>query len=178
MPEPQNASSLHIGEFLELRRSDHWEYVRRIRSTSGAAFMIATTATQELILVEQMRIPAGQRVIELPAGIIGDDLAGEDPALAAVRELEEETGFRARQVALMHDAPTAAGLSSEWAWFFRLTQLERVHQGGGVDGEDITTHIVPLETAAAWLKTQRQAGTAVDARIFAALYWLHQETLA
>ncbi len=175
MREPENAKTLHQGDFLELRRSRHWEYVRRVRSSGGAAFMIATTAAQELILVEQLRLPVDRAVIELPAGIIGDDRVGEDAAAAALRELEEETGFRAAQIDALYDGPTAAGLTSEWAWHFRLRDLTRVGAGGGVDDEDITTHIVPLNCAHAWLLQQQAQGKAVCSRIYAALYWLSQE---
>lgn len=167
---------LFTGDFLELRRKRHWEYVRRPRSNGGAAFMIATTEAEELVLVEQFRIPVDRRVIELPAGIMGDEDPDETPEQAAVRELEEETGFRASQVKALFDAPTAAGMSSEWSYFLRLWGLDRVHAGGGVGDEDITTHCVPIATAPAWLKQQSARGLAVDPRIFAALFWLNQES--
>lgn len=163
---------LYRGEFLELRRRAHWEYVRRTRSSGGAAFMVAVTADDELVLVEQYRLPVGLSVIELPAGIIGDEHPDESPEQAAARELEEETGFRAGRIEPLHDAPTAAGLTSEWAWFLRMRELVRVHAGGGTADEAITTHCVPLAGVEAWLAAQAGRGAAIDWRIHAALYWL------
>ncbi len=172
MPQPQDAEILHTARFLELRRSGRWEYVQRCHAAGGAAFMIATTQDQELVLVEQLRPAVDQRVIELPAGVVGDEHPDEAPIEAAKRELEEETGFRPGQVECLHDSPTAAGLTSEWAWYFRMTQLKRVAAGGGVDGEDITTHVVALNGIEAWLGARKAEGKAVDWRIFAALHWI------
>jgi hypothetical protein len=59
------------GDFLELRRDGHWEYVRRVRGR-GAAFVLALTEADEIVLVEQYRVPLRARVIEPPAGIVGD----------------------------------------------------------------------------------------------------------
>lgn len=176
MSDSSHDQALHTGDFLELRRNGHWEYVRRPRSNGGAAFMIATTAADELILVEQYRVPVARTVIELPAGIMGDEHPDETAEQAAIRELEEETGFRAARVERMFEAPTAAGITSEWAYYLRLSQLQRVHAGGGVDGEDITTHCVPRQDVANWLAAQQARGAACDPRIFAALFWLEQET--
>ncbi len=175
MPKQNPANTLHRGEFLALQRSAHWEFVSRTRSNGGAAFLIATTAANELVLVEQFRIPVGRAVIELPAGIMGDVFPDESAEAAAARELEEETGFRASQISRISDAPTAAGLTSEWAYYLRMTGLTRVHAGGGIGDEDITTHCVALETLPQWLEAQRTRGLAVDTRIYAALYWLSRE---
>ncbi len=172
--KPSDSNLLHRGEFLELRRRRHWEYVRRTRSNGGAAFMIALTDEAELVLVEQLRLPVEQPVIELPAGIIGDHHPDESPEDAALRELEEETGFRAARVRRIFDSPTVAGISSEWAYYLRMEGLTRVGDGGGVGEEDIITHCVPLASAPQWLERQRAGGSLVDIRIYAALFWLAQ----
>lgn len=169
----RNITVLHDGQFLQLLRVEHWEYVRRPRS-SGAGFIIALTGADELVLVEQYRYPLDRRCIELPAGIIGDsaELQGESPLDSAMRELEEETGFAGSRAELLLQSPTAPGMTAELSYFVRVHGLQRRHAGGGVDGEDIVTHCVPLPGIDAWLDTQRNAGLAVDARIYAALYLL------
>ncbi len=172
---PDSGAALYRGEFLELRRDAHWEYVRRVRGAGGAAFLVATTPADEIVLVEQHRIPVGRPVLELPAGIVGDDDAQESPLDAAHRELLEETGFSAAHAEILFDAPTTAGITSEWAWFIRMRGLRRVHAGGGVDDEDIRTHLVPLHSACHELEALRAAGLAIDVRVFSALYWLSQE---
>lgn len=177
MTNPEaDARLLHAGEFLLLFRRRHWEFVRRPRS-GGACFVIALTPQRELVLVEQYRLPVLAHTIELPAGIIGDseELAGEAAIDTALRELEEETGYRGRRAELLFHAPTAAGLTSELSYFVRVHDLEQVHAGGGLDGEDITVHRVSLAAADTWLTTQREAGKLVDARTYAALHLLARE---
>lgn len=173
--DTDSSTALFQGEFLELRRNAHWEYVRRVRGAGGAAFMVATTPADEIVLVEQHRIPVARPVLELPAGIIGDENAQETALDTARRELLEETGFAAAQAEILFDAPTTAGITSEWAWFIRMRGLRRVHAGGGVDDEDIRTHLIPLSRAGAELQVRKAAGMAIDVRVFSALYWLSQE---
>lgn len=171
------ARLLHRGEFLLLLRRAHWEYVERPRS-SGACFVIAVTPEHDIVLVEQYRYPVQKRTIELPAGIMGDSeaFAGESAQDSALRELEEETGYRAARAELLFSAPTAAGLTSEYSYFVRAHGLRRVHAGGGVDNENITVHVVPLAQIDAWLEAQRAQDRLIDSRIYAALYLLSRET--
>lgn len=165
--------SLHRGEFLELLRDRHWEYVRRTKA-SGAVVIIAVTPAGELVLVEQTRIPLQGKSIELPAGIVGDSiaLANEPAEQAALRELLEETGFRAARAEVVTKGPTAAGFSSEQLTFVRVYDLEREHAGGGVDGEDITVHLVPLAQVHPWLEARRAAGDHIEPRIYAGLWFV------
>lgn len=167
---------LHEGEFLLLLRRAHWEYVVRPRS-SGACFVIAVTPERELVLVEQYRWPLRCHTVELPAGIIGDSesFADEGPVASALRELEEETGFRGARAELIAEAPTAAGLTSEQSYFVRVHELTQVHAGGGVDDEAITVRRVPLAEVDTWLGERRAAGLQVDARIYAALHFLSRD---
>jgi ADP-ribose pyrophosphatase len=174
---PQDAGThrietLHQGRFLRLIRDGRWEYVQRVQARGGAA-MVAVTPARELLLVEQYRVPMQGRTIELPAGIIGDDPANRDePAeLAGLRELEEETGFHGTRARMLLRGPTAPGLTSELTHLVLVTGLRRVHQGGGVDGEDITPHVVPLDTAADWLNARIAEGLWVEPRVYAALYF-------
>lgn len=170
---------LYRGRFLELVRDGRWEYVRRL-SNRGAVFVIATTPARELVLVEQDRIPVGARCIELPAGILGDEAlhAEETPERCGLRELLEETGYHGREARLLTTGPVAPGLTSEKAFFIRITGLDRAHEGGGIDGENITVHAVPLDGIDAWLDAQRARGAHIEPRIYAALYFLRRENAA
>ncbi|MDM4770318.1 NUDIX hydrolase [Solimonas sp. SE-A11] len=170
-----NIQTLHEGKFLRLLKDRHWEYVTRTNST-GAAFILAVTPEDELLLVEQYRYPLQARTIELPAGMIGDDegFKGEAVEASALRELEEETGYRGSAARTLISGPVAAGLASEQLHLVQVTGLTRVHDGGGVAGEDITVHRVPLAQVHDWLQRKRAEGLQVEPRIYAALYFHHR----
>ena len=161
---------LYEGQFLRLLRNGRWEYVQRVRA-NGAVFIVAVTNNNEIVLVEQYRIPLQRRVVELPAGIIGDEAGFENESAesSGARELEEETGFRPARVQKIFTGPTAPGMTSELLHFVLATGLERVHQGGGVDGENITVHTVSLADADGWLAAQERLGLLVEPRVFAGL---------
>lgn len=165
---------LHRGEFLELRREGHWEYVRRAKA-SGSVHLLAVTDARELLLVQQYRVPVGQDTIELPAGVIGDEaeFSGESVLECARRELLEETGYQASQVELIQRSPTAPGMTSEIQHLVRASGLLRVGEGGGVEGENITVLAVKLTEAHDWLEAQASEGKLIDHRVYLALYWAH-----
>lgn len=163
---------LYRGTWLELRREGRWEYVART-TNRGAAFLIAVSDARELVLVEQYRVSLKARCIELPAGIIGDEPGHEHETIeqAAARELEEETGFRPARIERVVSGPTAGGMSCEVLHFFLATGLKRIHAGGGVDGEDITVHVVALDGIADWLEQRSAAGLMLEPRIYAGLWF-------
>ena len=86
------------GRYLNLVERAGWEY--RTRSNASAVVVIiAVTDDDRLLLVEQLRRPLEARVIELPAGLVGDTGDPEEDVLeAANRELVEETGFEAESL--------------------------------------------------------------------------------
>lgn len=164
--------TLYETRWLSLHRIGHWEYVRRPQSDVCVG-VLAITDNHEVVLVEQFRLPVGKRVIELPAGLYGDEpeYACETPAECAARELFEETGFHAAVIRPLIVTPTSAGMTSEWTHLFHATGLIRASGGGGVGGEDITTHLVPVSEIRDWLKARQSDVVGVDFKIHAAL-WL------
>lgn len=165
------ADILAQGRFLRLVREDGWEYVERSNAT-GVVVIVAATDNGELILVEQPRKPVGRVVVELPAGLVGDEGGPESLAEAAGRELVEETGFEAAHLEMLFEGPTSAGLTNETVTVFRATGLRQVHAGGGVEGEQITVRLVPIPMVRDWLKQRAADGLLIDPKIFAALYFL------
>jgi ADP-ribose pyrophosphatase len=161
------------GRYLEFVDESGWEYVRRT-GASGVVVIVATTDDGALVLVEQPRIAIHRRAVELPAGLVGDlsGSEGESLELAARRELEEETGFRAARWRRLAEGPASVGLSAEMVTFFRATGLTRVGAGGGDDTEDITVHLTPLADVPAFLAEKAAAGAAIDPKVFAGLYFI------
>lgn len=170
MTASQPAATLHEGRYLALQSRDGWEFVHRHHAV---AVLVAWTPDDELLLVEQFRIPIGRRTIELPAGLVGDDQAhgSEDIFDAAARELEEETGWRAGHLEEIMTCSTSAGMSDEAVMFVRATDLRQVSRGGGDDSEDIVVHRIRRSVIDEWLNERYAYGMAIDPKIFAALYW-------
>lgn len=156
------------GKYIEACRDGTWEYVRRRRGI-GAAVILAITDEQEVILVEQFRVPLGRNCIELPAGLVGDDDSGEAAAATAARELEEETGYRARSMQSLGEYAASPGMSSETFELFRTEGVSRVGEGGGVEGEELTVHLVPLRDLAAFLSAKRAEGSMIDVKLLTLL---------
>ena len=164
------------GRFLRLKREGRWEYVSRVQA-NGAVHILATTARQDIILVEQERVPVKARTIELPAGIVGDEALhrGETVEACALRELLEETGYRAREACLVYSGPTAPGLTSEIVHLARIVGAEKAGGGGGVDGENISVHVTAPARIEAFLEEKRREGFLIDPRIYLGLYFLRTE---
>lgn len=166
--------TLCSGRFVTLVREGRWEFCERVNNTA-AAMIFALTAEGRVLLVEEYRPPIARQSICFPAGLIGDEGA-ESAEAAARRELEEETGYAAGQMRYLFDGPSSPGITSEYLAFYLATELRRVGSGGGVAGENITVHEVPLADVEPWLEAQRAAGKAVDPRIYTGLYFLMKQT--
>ena len=179
MAAPHDPQVLAEGRFLRVLSRSGWEWVER-RNTSGAVVVAAVTEEEELVLIDQYRIPLDRRVIELPAGLVGDsaESEGEGFAEAARRELLEETGYVARQVEYLLDGPSSSGLASEVFALVLARDVQRVGAGGGDATEDIRVHVVPLAEVETWLASKRQEGFMVSPKIYAALYFIAQRTAA
>jgi ADP-ribose pyrophosphatase len=73
---------------------------------------------------------------------------------------------------LLTTGPSSAGLTSECVTLFRATALQRTGRGGGVAGEDIIVHEVPLTEVVPWLAAKAKAGILIEPKIYAGLFFL------
>lgn len=157
------AKAVWQGRFLAMIVDGKWEYVARARGIRAAVILAVDAG--HVILIEQYRVPLGRPCLELPAGLVGDEEAGEPVAAAAARELEEETGYRAQSIELLGEFYSSPGMVSEALTLVRATGLERVGEGGGTADENITVHRVPLNRIADFVAERRAAGVAVDVKL-------------
>jgi ADP-ribose pyrophosphatase len=172
-----NEPTIHYrGRYLNLVEVERWEYASR-NNASAVVVIVGVTQDGEIVLIEQYRRPVDARVIELPAGLVGDEVDPDETIIeAAARELHEETGFEATRIEPIMDCPSSAGMTDEVVSFVRATGLRRTGPGGGDHSEDIEVHLVSLGEADAWLRRRQAEGTPLDPKVFAALHWLNNGT--
>ena len=162
-PEDPPEETVWEGRFIAAKRRGKWEYVSRTRNV-GAAVILAIDENH-VLLVEQYRVPLGASCLELPAGLIGDEEEGEEVEAAAIRELEEETGFRAGHMVSLGRYFASPGMSSEGFTLLRAEEMVRTGEGGGVEGEEILVHRVPLSRVPAFVTGKRDEGCAIDVKL-------------
>lgn len=165
MNEPEE--TMWEGRFITTKRRGTWEYVGRSRGIHAAVILTIEDAPdgRHVILVDQYRVPLGRRCLELPAGLVGDDTEGEHAADAAARELEEETGYHAAHMDNMGEFYSSPGMVSESFTLFRATGLTKVGAGGGVEGEGIAVHRVPIDALADYIADRRADDFGIDVRL-------------
>ena len=151
------------GRFLIAKQEGKWEYVSRARNINAA--VIVAVDDGHVLLVEQYRFPLKALCLELPAGLVGDDEEGEAVEIAAARELEEETGYRAEKLEVIGQFASSPGMVSETFTLLRATGLTRVGEGGGVEDEHIAVHRVPLAEVAQFVAAKRNQGVVIDVKL-------------
>ena len=169
--------TLFEGKYKRLVSEKGWEYVERV-NCGGVVAILAVTDERELILVEQLRIPVGCNVIELPAGLVNDRPGYPEESMmeAAHRELVEETGYQAEKLVPMMNMPANPALCREMISVFRAIGLKKVSDGGGDHLESIVPHAVKLNAIDDWLESMKKTGRLIDPKVYAALYFLRKET--
>ena len=155
------------GRFIAAKRRGKWEYVSRTRGVSAAVILAVDEG--HAILVEQYRAPLQKMCIELPAGLIGDETEGEEAETAAIRELEEETGYRAERMEELGRFYASPGMSAEGFVLLRAEGLTKTGEGGGVAGENIVVHRVRLDEVEAFVAAKRADGAAIDVKMLVLL---------
>jgi ADP-ribose pyrophosphatase len=162
------------GKKVLVLERDGWEFVERIKGKSAVVILAVIdddTDDDRILFVEQFRRPVNARVIDFPAGLVGDD-GNDDPAETAKKELLEETGYACARVERLTSGPTSPGITSETVAFYAASGLEQRGSGGGVGSEDITVHRIPRTAVADWLKRKNGEGVMIDVKVWSGLWWL------
>jgi ADP-ribose pyrophosphatase len=169
---------LHRGRFLEFRvdtveRADGRRARRDIAVHPGAVAIVAVDPEGRLLLVRQYRHPAGRALLEIPAGTLDHDPASgatEDPAMAARRELEEETGYRAAAWERLADFWTAPGFATERIFLYLATNLAPAGPDRLAPDEDEQLELVRIPWREAVGAAER--GEIRDAKSLIGISWL------
>jgi 8-oxo-dGTP pyrophosphatase MutT (NUDIX family) len=119
--------------------------VRAVVRHPGAVAVVPIAGT-DVILIEQFRAPLDRPLLEIPAGKL--DVIGEDPELAAMRELEEEIGRTADHLELLTEVFTAPGFTDERIIIYLATDLREVPSHPvGAEEKHAEIHTMSLEAA-------------------------------
>jgi len=164
-------ATAYRGKFLDVRRDtvrlpDGHETAREYIVHPGAVVVIPLLDDGRLLLERQFRYPMGRVMLEFPAGKIDP---GEDPLVCAVRELAEETGYRAAEWARAGILHNAIAYSTEGIeiWFARGLQAGQAQLDHGEFLELTTASEAELDALA-------QSGELTDAKTLIGLLWLKQ----
>lgn len=134
---------------------------REIVRHPGASAVLALL-DGKLLVVEQYRKPMDKFQVEIPAGKLDGD---EDPALAAARELEEETGYRPGSLKLISAFYTSPGFADEKLYLYFADELVKGLQNPDED-EDLYVETITMEQADAYIAEGRIS----DAKTILAVY--------
>ncbi|WP_026424340.1 NUDIX domain-containing protein [Actinokineospora inagensis] len=149
--ETVSTRDIHIGRILALRLDEvrmpgGGTANREVVEHLGAVAVVALADDDTVTLIHQYRHPVGERLWELPAGLI--DHAAEDPLDAAKRELVEEVGLAAADWSVLVEVAVSPGFTDEAVRVYLargLSSVERVVLGD--EEADLTISRVPLAEA-------------------------------
>ncbi len=116
------------------------EALRDVVRHPGAVAIVALTDDGRICLVRQYRTSLARVTVEIPAGKLDP---GEDPLTCAERELREETGMEADQMAFLTTIATSDGFTDELIHIYMATGLHFVESSPDAD-EFINVDLVPL----------------------------------
>ena len=114
---------------------------REIVEHSGAIAVVPLDSQGYVLLVRQFRLATGGPLLEVPAGGIE---AGEDPEVAAGRELAEEIGFTPGKLTPLYEAWVAPGYCTEKIWGYLAEDLTPAHDAHTDHDEFVETVAMPL----------------------------------
>ncbi|SBS75397.1 ADP-ribose pyrophosphatase [uncultured Mycobacterium sp.] len=149
--ETVSSETVYRGSILALRvdqvrMPDGNVAKREVVEHYGAVAVAAVDETGRVALVYQYRHPIGRRLWELPAGLL--DEPGEEPAVAAARELLEETGLTAERWDVLVDLISSPGFSDEALRVYLARVLTDLGRPDGHDEEaDMEVHWVHVKDA-------------------------------
>jgi ADP-ribose pyrophosphatase len=148
MPKTKSSETVYRGRVFEIKKDEVEDngntYEREVITHNGSAVILPLFDDGTVALVRQYRHPAGQELLELPAGALED---GEDPEEGSHRELEEEIGVVAAKLELLAEFYVSPGFLSERMFLYLATGLSETQQNLD-DDEYVEIVRIPLGEAA------------------------------
>jgi ADP-ribose pyrophosphatase len=169
-----SSQTIYEGKIISLRLEevelpDGNRAKRELVQHPGAVALIPITNEGKIILVKQYRKSLNRTLIEIPAGRIE---VGEDPKITALRELEEETGYGAREVTYIQSFATSPGFADEIIHLYLAENLYEIENPAAGDEDEF---IELLEATIDEAEQMVAAGDIYDAKTaFAVIYAKHQ----
>lgn len=142
--------SLQIDD-VELPNGKHSK--RELIKHPGAVAVIAITDEGKIVMVEQYRKALERDVVEIPAGKLEK---GEEPALCAKRELEEETGYVCKSLDWLISFYTSPGFADEIVHLYVARGLEKKEDAAPPDEDEFVTLVeLTLEEALQYIEERK-----------------------
>ena len=124
-------------EYLDENKVIYREHVK----AGNASVILPITEDNKVIMIQEARTPIGKVILALPAGMIEK---GEESEKAAIRELEEETGYLASDIEFLREYYPSVGYSDEKISLYLATNMKKTKQRLD-DEENIKVIEIPLE---------------------------------
>lgn len=147
---------------------------RDVVSKDNAVAIVALDDHGNIALVNQYRHPVGERLWELPAGLI--DNPGEGPLQTAQRELHEEVGYTAADWAILAEIAASPGFTDERTTIYLAHDLTFEGRPEATDEEaDLVIEWVPVDTALGWVREGKIVNAHTVAGVLATVAYSYAE---
>ena len=129
-------------------RSQHFRHPKDGRegdfyvlNTSDWVNVLAITPAEEIVMVRQFRYGSRELSLETPGGVIEK---GEDPLVAGLRELREETGFSGESARVLSECRPNSAILSNRCHFVLAENVKQVAEVDFDPNEEIETVLIPI----------------------------------
>lgn len=147
----------------------------RLKREDASAVLILNTETDKIILTKQFRYAISSKIkepiLEIVAGRIDE---GEEPLQTAIREVEEEVGYRiaSENIKLLVSCFASPGYSSEcfYIYYATVTNANKISEGGGLETENEYISVVEMDSKE--FKSLIKTGNIKDAKTYIAGLYL------
>lgn len=149
---------------LEVELPDGSRSKRNLIEHPGAAAILPILDDGKILLVKQYRKAIESETLEIPAGKLDK---GENPEICAKRELEEETGYKAKNIEYLGKIATAPGFCNEIIHLYKATGLIKGKKH--TDEDEFTENILVTMDE---LKKMIKSGEIIDCKTLSILAYL------